>query len=58
MDDFIVALRDADGQYRSWTRTPELKVQKSDPYQAHVELLGKYSDKNMHDIVAYLETLK
>jgi mono/diheme cytochrome c family protein len=58
MDDFTVALRDADGQYRSWTRTPELKVQKNDPYETHVELLGQYSDKNMHDIVAYLETLK
>jgi len=58
MDDFTVALRDADGQYRSWTRTPELKVQKSDPYATHAELLGEYTDKNMHDIVAYLETLK
>jgi len=58
MDDFTVALRDSDGQYRSWTRTPELKVQKSDPYETHIALLDEYSDKNMHDIVAYLETLK
>ncbi len=58
MDDFTVALRDADGQYRSWTRTPELKVQKNDPYETHIELLGEYTDKNMHDVVAYLETLK
>jgi mono/diheme cytochrome c family protein len=58
MDDFTVALRDGDGQYRSFTRTPELKVQKNDPYEKHAELLGQYSDKNMHDIVTYLETLK
>jgi mono/diheme cytochrome c family protein len=58
MDDFTIALRSGDGQYRSWTRTPELKVQKSDPYEVHNELLEHYTDKNMHDIVAYLETLK
>jgi cytochrome c oxidase cbb3-type subunit III len=58
MDDFTVSLRDSEGQYRTWTRTPDLRVQKNDPYQAHIELLDQYTDKNMHDIVAYLETLK
>ena len=37
---------------------PGSEVVKNDPYAAHVELLDKYTDKNMHDIVAYLETLK
>ncbi len=58
MDDFNVALRDASGEYRSFKRTPAMKVVKNDPLQAHHELLDHYSDKNMHDIVAYLETLK
>lgn len=58
MDDFNVALRDADGEYHSYKRTAALKIEKKDPYQAHVDLLDKYTDKNMHDIVAYLETLK
>jgi mono/diheme cytochrome c family protein len=58
IDDFTVALRDSDGQYRSFTRTPDLKVQKNDPYETHNELLDQYTDKNMHDVVAYLETLK
>jgi hypothetical protein len=58
LDDFNVSLRDGSGEYHSWKRTPELKVVKSDPFQAHIELLDKYTDKNMHDIVAYLETLK
>jgi cytochrome c oxidase cbb3-type subunit 3 len=58
LDDFTVALRDSDGQYRSWTRTPDVKVQTNDPYKTHIELLDQYTDKNMHDIVAYLETLK
>ena len=58
LDDFNVSLRDAEGDYRSFRITPSLKVVKKDPYAAHVELLDQYTDKNMHDIVAYLETLK
>lgn len=57
-DDFDVAIRDASGQFHSWTRTPELKVVKNDPFAAHEELLTRYTDKNMHDILAYLVTLK
>ena len=58
LDDFNVALRDAQGNYRSFKITPELKVVKHDPYAMHVTLLDKYTDKDMHDIVAYLESLK
>ncbi len=58
LDDFNVALRDAQGNYRSFKITPELKVVKHDPYAMHVTLLDQYTDKDMHDIVAYLETLK
>src|SRR6266853_692285 len=31
IDDFNVSLRDASGEYRSWTRTPALKIEKHDP---------------------------
>ena len=48
----------ADGGYRSWKRIASLKVERHDPLQAHIDLLDRYTDKNMHDIVAYLETLK
>jgi mono/diheme cytochrome c family protein len=58
VDDFNVAVRDASGEYHSWKRTPGLKVIKNDPYVAHDQLLTEYSDKNMHDLLAYLETLK
>ena len=58
LDDFNVALRDASGDYHSWTRTSSLKVEKDDPYDAHVALLDRYTDQNIHDVVAYLETLK
>jgi hypothetical protein len=51
-------LRDSSGQYRSFKRTPGVIVEKNDPYAAHVALLDQYTDKDIHDVVAYLETLK
>jgi cytochrome c oxidase cbb3-type subunit 3 len=58
LDDFNVAVRDEAGQYRAWKRVHGLTVVKNDPYAGHVELLDKYTDKNIHDVVAYLESLK
>ena len=58
LDDFNVALRDQSGNYVSWKRTPDLKVEKKDPYDAHVELLKLYTDNDIHDVLAYLETMK
>jgi len=58
IDDFDVSLRDDKGEYHSWKRSAALKVVMNDPLKAHIELLDKISDKNMHDIVAYLESLK
>ena len=58
LDDFNVALRDSSGQYRSFKRTPALSVVKDDPAQAHHDQLDRYTDRDIHDILAYLETLK
>jgi hypothetical protein len=58
IDDFDVALRDASGQYRSFKRSPNVRVETKDPLQTHYELLDQYTDKDMHDLVRYLETLK
>jgi cytochrome c oxidase cbb3-type subunit III len=58
LDDFNVALRDASGDYHSFKRTPSLKVVKNDPFVAHEQLLDRITDKNIHDVVAYLEGLK
>jgi hypothetical protein len=56
--DFNVALIDGSGQYRSFVRGPGVKVEKHDPYAAHVALLDQYTDKVMHDVVAYLVTVQ
>ncbi len=58
IDDFNVSLRDAAGQYFSFTRSPDLKVEKHDPYAGHEALLDTYTDKDIHDVVSYLETLQ
>jgi mono/diheme cytochrome c family protein len=56
--DFYVTLREADGTIRVVRRAPGLKITKTNPMQAHIDLLDRISDKQIHDLVAYLETLK
>jgi mono/diheme cytochrome c family protein len=60
IDDFSVALRDDSGAYRSWVYddVPRIRVDVHDPLQQHLTLLRQYSDADMHNILAYLETLK
>ena len=58
IDDFNVSLRDTSGEYHSWKRTPKLQIETKDPYAAHVELLNRITDDQIHDTVAYLESLK
>src|SRR5438876_3666778 len=56
-DDFMVSLRDVSGWYRSFSRD-RVKVEVQDPLSAHRELLGKLTQADVHNLFAYLETLK
>jgi mono/diheme cytochrome c family protein len=60
LTDFDVTLYDtATGQLRSWTRTDGVPaVTLTDPLQAHVDHLRKWTDRDMHDVTAYLVSLK
>ena len=58
LDDFNVAMRDSTGDYHSFARNARLKVEVRDPLAAHAELLKKYTDADMHNLLAYLVTLK
>ena len=58
LDDFVVSLYDSSGEYHSWTRSGGMTVVIQDPLAAHRELLDQYSDQDMHNILAYLVTLK
>ena len=56
-DEFTIALRDQAGRYRSWP-TSQVRFTVEDPLERHVEQLGKYTDADMHDVLAYLQTLR
>ena len=60
LTDFEVTLYDAGaGRTRSWLRSGETpKVTVTDPLQAHVDHLTKWTDTEMHNMTAYLAGLK
>ncbi len=60
IDDFSVSLTDAAGEHHSWLYDSErgINVQVNNPLQAHIDLLKQYTNEDMHNILAYLETLK
>jgi mono/diheme cytochrome c family protein len=59
IDDFIVTLTDSDGTERSFPRDGDSpKVEVHDPLAPHKDLLRVYTDKDIHDVTAYLVTVK
>ena len=56
-DEFTIALTDPSGAYRAFP-VHQVKFTVDDPLQAHVEQLGKYTDDDMHNVLAYLQTLR
>jgi cytochrome c oxidase cbb3-type subunit III len=57
LDEFTIGLTDSTGLYRSWrTRDVQFKVDKS--VDAHVELFNKYTDDDVHNLMAYIQTLR
>jgi cytochrome c oxidase cbb3-type subunit 3 len=59
IDDFIVTLTQADGVPKTFRRNGNVPaIQITDPLEAHKKMLVKYTDKDIHDVTAYLVTLK
>jgi cytochrome c oxidase cbb3-type subunit 3 len=61
VDDFMVSLTTAQGEYLSFTRQgtqAARAVEVQDPLAQHRQLLSQYTDQDMHDVTAYLATLK
>ena len=59
IDDFIVSIVLADGTRRTFRRVDDSpKVEVRDPLAAHRKLLETYTDRDMHNVTAYLVTLK
>jgi cytochrome c oxidase cbb3-type subunit III len=59
ISDYDVTLRDASGVWHTFARNGDSpKIEIKDPLQAHLDLLAHLTDKDMHDLTAYLVTLK
>jgi cytochrome c oxidase cbb3-type subunit III len=58
LDEFAVALTDDSGAYHTWPRDHTKTVEVIDPLAAHKAMLPIYTDKDIHDLLAYLVTLK
>jgi cytochrome c oxidase cbb3-type subunit 3 len=59
LDDFYVVVELADGTQRTFRRNGERPVvDVRDPLEPHKQLLPAYTDKDIHDVTAYLVTLK
>jgi mono/diheme cytochrome c family protein len=60
LDDFSVSLTDDSGEHHSWLfdENKGLQVKVNDPLEAHAQLLTTYSNSDMHNVLAYLETMK
>jgi cytochrome c oxidase cbb3-type subunit 3 len=58
LDEFSVSLYDSQGNYRSFALNSKEKVEIQDPLDGHRKLLEQLSDKDMHDVTTFLESLK
>ena len=54
---FTIALTTASGSYRSFP-VNQVKFTVDDPLRAHLDQLPKYTDEDMHNVLAYLQTLR
>jgi cytochrome c oxidase cbb3-type subunit 3 len=57
LNEFTVALTDASGTYKSWP-AGAVKFKLDSPVLAHVDLFSKYTDDDIHNLMAYLQTLR
>jgi cytochrome c oxidase cbb3-type subunit III len=56
-DEFTITVLDPAGARQTYEKgTVKFKV--DDPMSAHFDQLGKYTDRDMHNVFAYLDTLK
>jgi cytochrome c oxidase cbb3-type subunit 3 len=56
-DEFTIAIVDQSGWPRSWAAS-QVKITIDNPLDAHTSQLAKFTDDDMHDVLAYLQTLR
>ena len=57
LDEFTVAMTDSTGTYRSWPIV-NVTYKVDAPFKAHVALFEKYTDADIHNLMAYIQTLR
>ncbi len=60
LDDFYVSFNDAEGNYHSIAleKGIEVRIEKEEKLLFHRQMLDQYTNQQMHDLTAYLVTLK
>lgn len=53
-----VSIKGPDGWTHTWPLTDVKSVEEHNPTQAHIDMIPKWTNKDMHDMFTYLETLK
>jgi cytochrome c oxidase cbb3-type subunit 3 len=56
-DEFTIGMKDTAGVYHSWP-VSAITFQIDTPLDAHVTALTKYADDDIHNVLAYIQTLK
>jgi cytochrome c oxidase cbb3-type subunit III len=56
-DEFHIGMKDSFGTYHSWPVTA-VTFKVDNAVDQHVEIMSRYTDKDMHDVLAYLQTMK
>jgi cytochrome c oxidase cbb3-type subunit 3 len=56
-DEFTIGMKDKNGWYRSWP-VSAVKFKVDSPVDAHADQLAKYSDDDIHNLMAFLQTLR
>jgi len=56
-DEFTLGIRDSSGVYHSWPM-PAITAKLDKPVEAHVTAMSKYTDDDIHNVLAYIQTLK
>jgi cytochrome c oxidase cbb3-type subunit 3 len=56
-DEFTIGMHDSHGWYHSWP-VSAVKFAIDSPVDAHADMLAKYTDDDIHNLMAYLQTLR
>ena len=58
LDEFTVSLTESSGDRHTWSRSVVQTLNVVDPLSAHQAMLAKYTDTDIHNLLAYLDRLK